>query len=99
MMLIVRRVSSGGRTTLKRYVHLGTGNYHPRTARLYSDFGLMTADQKICEDVHHVFQQLTGIGGELTLHELLQSPVTPPPKLAAAIRTAAENARPRRKAT
>jgi polyphosphate kinase len=98
MMLIVRRVSSGGKTTLKRYVHLGTGNYHPRTARLYTDFGLMTADQKICEDVHHVFQQLTGIGGELKLHELWQSPFTLHPKLVEAIRAEAEHARAGKKA-
>ncbi|MFM0063036.1 polyphosphate kinase 1 [Paraburkholderia aspalathi] len=98
MMLIVRRVSSGGKTTLKRYVHLGTGNYHPRTARLYTDFALMTADQKICEDVHHVFQQLTGIGGELSLHELWQSPFTLHPKLVEAIRAEAEHARAGKKA-
>jgi polyphosphate kinase len=84
--------------TLKRYVHLGTGNYHPRTARLYTDFGLMTADQKICEDVHHVFQQLTGIGGELKLHELWQSPFTLHPKLVEAIRAEAEHARAGKKA-
>ncbi|NPT59552.1 polyphosphate kinase 1 [Paraburkholderia elongata] len=98
MMLIVRRVSSGGKTTLKRYVHLGTGNYHPRTARLYTDFGLMTADQKICEDVHHVFQQLTGIGGELKLHEFWQSPFTLHPKLVEAIRAEADHARAGKKA-
>jgi polyphosphate kinase len=98
MMLIVRRATVGGKTTLKRYVHLGTGNYHPRTARLYTDFGLMTADQKICEDVHHVFQQLTGIGGELKLHELWQSPFTLHPKLVHAIRAEAEHARAGKKA-
>jgi polyphosphate kinase len=97
-MLIVRRVSENGKMTLKRYAHLGTGNYHPRTARLYTDFGLMTADQKICEDVHHVFQQLTGIGGELTLHELWQSPFTLHPKLVDAIRAEAEHARAGKKA-
>ncbi|KVD83090.1 polyphosphate kinase [Burkholderia stagnalis] len=93
MMLIVRRVVRGGKASLRRYVHLGTGNYHPRTARLYSDFGLMTADQKICEDVHHVFQQLTGIGGELTLNELWQSPFTLHPRIIDAIRAETEHAR------
>lgn len=93
MMLIVRRVVQNGRPSLRRYVHLGTGNYHPRTARLYTDFGLMTADQAICEDVHHVFQQLTGIGGELTLHALWQSPFTLHPRILDAIRTEMENAR------
>ncbi|MFI4928533.1 MAG: polyphosphate kinase 1, partial [Burkholderiales bacterium] len=76
MLLIVRRVVNGARTSLRRYVHLGTGNYHPRTARLYSDFGLMTADQQMSEDVHHVFQQLTGVGAELALHRLWQAPFT-----------------------
>ena len=92
MMLIVRRVVEGGKASLRRYVHLGTGNYHPRTARLYTDFGLMTADQKICEDVHHVFQQLTGIGGELTLHELWQSPFTLHPRIIDSIRAEIDNA-------
>jgi polyphosphate kinase len=93
MMLIVRRVVRNGRASLRRYVHLGTGNYHPRTARLYTDFGLMTADQAICEDVHHVFQQLTGIGGELTLNALWQSPFTLHPRILDAIRAEIDNAR------
>ncbi|QTO44442.1 polyphosphate kinase 1 [Burkholderia latens] len=93
MMLIVRRVVHEGKAVLRRYVHLGTGNYHPRTARLYTDFGLMTADQKICEDVHHVFQQLTGIGGELTLHELWQSPFTLHPRIIESINAEIDNAR------
>lgn len=93
MMLIVRRVVQAGKASLRRYVHLGTGNYHPRTARLYTDFGLMTADQKVCEDVHHVFQQLTGIGGELSLHELWQSPFTLHPRIIDAIRVEIDNAR------
>ncbi|EML1595459.1 polyphosphate kinase 1 [Burkholderia cenocepacia] len=92
MMLIVRRVVQAGKASLRRYVHLGTGNYHPRTARLYTDFGLMTADQRICEDVHHVFQQLTGIGGELTLHELWQSPFTLHPRIIESIRAEIDNA-------
>lgn len=98
MMLIVRRVSQGGKMMLRRYAHLGTGNYHPRTARLYTDFGMMTANQEVCEDVHHVFQQLTGIGGELRLHQLWQAPFTLHPNLMEAIRVEAENARAGRKA-
>ncbi len=86
MMLIVRRTKRDGRPQLRRYVHLGTGNYHPKTARLYTDFGLMTSDPHICEDVHHVFQQLTGIGGQLHLHALWQSPFTLHTKLIEAIR-------------
>ncbi|KIG04557.1 Polyphosphate kinase [Burkholderia sp. MR1] len=98
MMLIVRRVSQNGKSVLKRYAHLGTGNYHPRTARLYTDFGLMTADQEVCEDVHHVFQQLTGIGGEIALKHLWQSPFTLHAKLIDAIRAEAEHARAGRRA-
>ena len=93
MVLIVRRVSQNGKMLLKRYAHLGTGNYHPRTARLYTDFGMMTSDQQVCEDVHHVFQQLTGIGGELRLHQLWQAPFTLHPNLMEAIRVEADNAR------
>jgi polyphosphate kinase len=98
MMLIVRRVVENGQTVLRRYVHLGTGNYHPRTARMYSDLGLMTRDPELCEDVHHVFQQLTGIGGELKLHHLWQSPFTLHPKLVEAIRREADTARTGRRA-
>ena len=98
MMLIVRRVSKNGKMVLRRYVHLGTGNYHPRTARLYTDFAVMTSDQQVCEDVHHVFQQLTGIGGELRLHQLWQAPFTLCPNLINAIRAEADNARAGKKA-
>ncbi|MFO1434868.1 MAG: polyphosphate kinase 1 [Gammaproteobacteria bacterium] len=72
MALIVRREER----QLKRYVHLGTGNYHVRTARLYTDFSLLTSDAAICEDVHKVFQQLTALGKPGKLRKLLQSPFT-----------------------
>lgn len=72
MLLIVRREGE----ELRRYAHLGTGNYHPGTARAYTDFGLLTADEEICEDVHSIFQQLTGLGKASGLHRLLQSPFT-----------------------
>jgi len=72
MILIVRRESRG----LRHYVHLGTGNYHPRTARLYTDYGLLTCDEQIGEDVHHVFMQLTSLGKVAKLYKLLQSPFT-----------------------
>jgi len=70
MLLVVRRESGG----LKRYVHLGTGNYHPRTTKLYTDFGLLTGDDDLGEDVHKMFQQLTGLGKVLELKKALQSP-------------------------
>lgn len=72
MCLVIRREDSG----LKNYVHLGTGNYHPRTARQYTDYGLFTADAEICKDVHAVFLQLTSLGKVSKLHNLLQSPFT-----------------------
>ena len=72
MMLIVRREEG----VLKNYVHLGTGNYHPRTSRIYTDYGLMTADAEICKDVHTVFLQLTSLGKVTRLHRLMQSPFT-----------------------
>jgi polyphosphate kinase len=55
-------------------VHLGTGNYHPRTARLYTDFGLFTCNEKMCADVNEVFSQLTSLGKAHTLNHLWQSP-------------------------
>ncbi|RMG91114.1 MAG: polyphosphate kinase 1 [Zetaproteobacteria bacterium] len=70
MMLIVRR--EGRR--LRRYVHLGTGNYHTITTRLYTDFGLLSCDQSLGEDVHRIFQQLTGMGRVSKLKVMLQAP-------------------------
>ncbi len=72
MMLIVRRE---GRK-LRRYVHLGTGNYHVATARVYTDYGLMTCDAGIGDDVHKLFLQLTGLGRASKLQKLLQAPFT-----------------------
>ncbi|MGD8339554.1 MAG: polyphosphate kinase 1 [Gammaproteobacteria bacterium] len=70
MILVVRR--EGG--DLRRYVHLGTGNYHPKTARAYTDYGLFTADPEIGEDVHQVFMQLTSLMNTEPLTRLAQSP-------------------------
>ncbi len=70
MLMIVRRE---GRK-LRRYVHLGTGNYHVRTTRGYTDFALLTCDREIGEDVHRVFLQLTGLGRVLRLRRIVQSP-------------------------
>ncbi len=72
MILVVRRE---GRT-LRRYVHLGTGNYHARTARVYTDYGLLSSDKAIGEDVNKLFHQLTGLGRAGRLKKLLQSPFT-----------------------
>ena len=72
MLLIVRRE---GRK-LRRYVHMGTGNYHSGTARVYTDFGLLTADADIGSDVHQIFQQISGLAPAVKLKRLLQSPFT-----------------------
>jgi polyphosphate kinase len=79
MVLIVRREQKdedSAKHVLRRYVHLGTGNYHPRTARLYTDFGLLTANEAICADVNEVFTQLTGLGKATKLSQVWQSPFT-----------------------
>lgn len=70
MMLIVRREQG----QLRRYVHLGTGNYHQGTAKAYTDWSLLTANQAIAQDVHRMFQQLSGLGRTQKLTHLLQSP-------------------------
>jgi len=70
MLMVVRREDG----KLRRYAHLGTGNYHPRTARLYTDFGLFTSNENICADVNEVFSQLTSLGKARTLNHLWQSP-------------------------
>jgi polyphosphate kinase len=90
MLLVIRKEAEKG---LVRYVHMGTGNYHPRTARLYTDYGLLTCDPEIGEDVHSVFMQLTSLGKVQNLHKLLQSPFTLHPTLIRWIDREAEHAR------
>jgi polyphosphate kinase len=70
ILLVVRREKGG----LRRYVHLSTGNYHQVTSRIYTDFGLMTADADIGNDAHKLFQQISGLGPVIQLKRLLQSP-------------------------
>ena len=72
MALVVRREE--GR--LRRYFHVGTGNYHPRTAKLYTDFDLLSCDEELGADVNEVFQQLTGLGKMTKLKRAWQSPFT-----------------------
>jgi polyphosphate kinase len=71
LMLIVREELDG---TLKRYCHIGTGNYHPTTARLYEDFGLLTADPQVGEDVTDLFNRLTGYARKSGYRRLLVAP-------------------------
>jgi polyphosphate kinase len=68
--LVVRR----GRTGIRRYVHLGTGNYNDRTARLYTDFGVMTSDPEIGEDASSFFNALTGYSDTPRMKKLVMAP-------------------------
>src|SRR5579872_676158 len=70
LLLVVRREQGG----IRRYCHLGTGNYHPRTARQYTDYGLFTCDDEIGQDVHELFLQLTSLTQTPKLNRLTQSP-------------------------
>ena len=70
LCLVVRRETNG----LRRYAHFGTGNYHTGTARLYTDFGLLTTHPQLTEDMHKVFHLLTGLGRIDDLKQLLASP-------------------------
>ena len=89
MAMVVRREEDG----LRRYVHLSTGNYHPRTARLYTDIGLFTCNEEICADVNDIFMQLTGLGRVLRLKQLWQSPFTLHKQVLRAIHNEAQIAR------
>jgi polyphosphate kinase len=89
MSLVVRREKN----RLRHYVHLGTGNYHDRTARTYTDFGLLTCNEAIGEDVHKVFLQLTSLGRAPKLAKLLQAPFTLHKELLAQIEREAAFAR------
>ena len=95
MLLVVRREEDG----LRRYIHLGTGNYHPRTAKLYTDFGLFTCNEEIGSDVNDIFMQLTGLGKASKLNHLLQSPFTLHREMMTAIHAEASHARAGKKAS
>ncbi len=70
LAMVVRREPGG----IRRYCHLGTGNYHPRTARAYTDYGLFTCSDEIGQDVHELFLQLTSLTQTPKLNKLVQSP-------------------------
>jgi polyphosphate kinase len=90
MSLIVRREEGASGKVLRRYVHMATGNYHPSTARLYTDFGLMTANEELCADVNEVFKQLTGLGRVGRMKHVWQSPFTLHKRIVSAIRNEAK---------
>ncbi len=94
MLLVVRR--EGAR--LRRYMHLSTGNYHPRTARVYSDYGLLTANELLGEDIHQVFMQITSLTKTSSLNLLFQAPFTLRDKLIELIRRETSHATAGRKA-
>ena len=71
MTLIVRKENDG----VKRYVHLGTGNYNASTAKLYTDYGLMTTNPELCEDVAEVFNFLTGYSEQKTYRKMWVAPL------------------------
>ncbi len=89
MILVVRREDG----KLRHYVHLGTGNYHARTARIYTDYGLLSADPTLGEDVHKMFLQLTSLGRGNKLNKMLQSPFTLYAGMLERIERESENAR------
>ena len=89
MMLIVRRE---GRT-IQRYAHLGTGNYHAANARLYTDYSLLTCDKVLTNDVHKIFQQLTGMGRAVRVRKLFHAPFTLKKNLLELINNEATNAK------
>lgn len=89
MMLVVRRSDDG----LRRYAHLGTGNYHPVTTRLYTDYALLTSNQDLCEDVHKIFLQVASLGRAPKLSLMYQSPLTLGQGLVKKILAAAAQAR------
>ena len=72
LMMIVRREED----KIRRYVHLGTGNYHAGNAKAYTDYGLFTANEAITEDVHKIFNELTGMGKPAKVQKLLHAPFT-----------------------
>jgi polyphosphate kinase len=88
MLMVLRREDHGYR----RYIHLGTGNYHPRTTRFYTDFGLLTANPEIGDDVNEVFKQLTGLGKATALKHLWQAPFSLHSNMLAAIHAETEAA-------
>ena len=79
MLMVVRReTQSSGEpaSRLRRYVHLATGNYHPRTAKLYTDMGLFTCNEDFSADVNDIFMQITGLGRATKLKHLWVAPFT-----------------------
>jgi polyphosphate kinase len=87
LSMVVRQ--EGG--VIRRYVHMGTGNYHPKTARLYEDFGLLSADSLLGDDVNKLFNQLSGFAPQTHFSRILVAPRTLRKGLLERIETEIEN--------
>ena len=92
-LLLRREKDASGKVNLQPYAHLSTGNYHPRTAGLYTDFGLLTANPQICADVDEVFLHITSLAKPNRLKHLWLAPFTMHRHLLEAIRRETKNAK------
>jgi polyphosphate kinase len=88
MLLVARRVAN----KLRYYVHMSTGNYHAKTSKIYTDYGLLTSDKEIGEDVYRIFLQLSSMGKAAKMDALLYAPFTLHKGLIRRIRLERENA-------
>ncbi|MEO6929325.1 MAG: polyphosphate kinase 1, partial [Casimicrobiaceae bacterium] len=99
LALILRREKDRrGEVELVPYAHLGTGNYHPRTTRLYTDFGMLTANREICADINEIFAHITSLARAAPLSKLLLAPFTMHARVLQMIRREAAHARDGRRA-
>ena len=89
LSLVVRQESSG----IRRYVHMGTGNYNPKTARMYEDFGILSSDPVLGDDVNKLFNQLSGFAPQTSFERILVAPRTLAPGLLERIDREIENHR------
>jgi len=92
-LLLRREKDRAGKTRLQPYAHLGTGNYHGRTALLYTDFGLLTSRADVCADVNEVFLHITSLARAKRLRRLTLAPFTMHARLVDAIRRETKHAR------
>ena len=88
LSLVIRQEDSG----IKRYCHVGTGNYNPKTARLYEDLGLLSSDQVLCDDLSRLFNQLSGFVSEIEFKRLIVAPKSLRKSLIAKIEREIDNA-------
>jgi polyphosphate kinase len=93
LLFVLRREETRGRARIVPYVHLGTGNYHPTTTKLYTDFGMLTANPELCSDVDKVLRHLTSMAKVERLRHLWMAPFTLQRRIIAAIRNEARLAR------